>query len=125
MKFFNIRLDLSQNEFDVLTNCIDFNKLEEEVKKSTNLEIENDLLEKINNPKKIKYSFKKNSASEKATKVRSEKAKEKMKVAIEILQTQKKKITPYTISQICGVSFVTVKKYYDKDTLISLNEIKE
>lgn len=122
MKIFSVRLDLSEHEFDVLKRCIDFKKLEEEIKKSNDFKIENNLTQKINNPKQIEYSFKKHTASERATKVRSDKVKEKMKIAIKILQTQKKKITPYAISQICGVSFVTVKRYYDEETLTLLNE---
>ena len=45
-----------------------------------------------------------------ATKVRIEKVKYKMNIAIEILQTQKKEITHYAIAKISNVSFNTVKK---------------
>ena len=121
MKFFNMRLDLSEHEFNVLKNCIDFEKLNAEINKNP---IENKLISKINNPKKIEYSFKKHTASEKATKARTEKVKGKINLAIEMLQEQKMKITPYSISKLCGVSFVTVKKYYNENTLTSLNEIK-
>ena len=30
----------------------------------------------------------------------------------------------YSIAQVCGVSFTTVKKYLDADTLKSLNEVE-
>ena len=128
MTFFNKRLDLSQREYDCLKSCIDFKKLEEFVNKENDYldeyKVLNKLINKLNNPKIIEYSFKKHTASEKATRVRTEKAKKKIQIAIEILKTQKKKITHYSIAQVCGVSFTTVKKYLDDDTLKSLNEVE-
>ena len=52
------------------------------------------------------------------------KAKEKIQTAIDILRMSKQKITHYSIAQTCGVSFTTVKKYLDDDTLKSLNEME-
>ena len=37
---------------------------------------------------------------------------------------ENKKITHYSIAQTCGVSFTTVKKYLDDETLKSLNEVE-
>lgn len=56
-------------------------------------------------------SEKKQQATQKATKVRSEKAKEKIQNAINLLQLENKAITHYSISQASGVSYNTVKKH--------------
>ena len=128
MKFYNKRLDLSEDEFDCLKKYINFEKIEEAIKNfDPDYQIEateSKLLEKLNNPKKIEYSFKKYSASEKATKARTKKAKEKIQTAIDILRMSHQKITHYSIAQTCGVSFTTVIKYLDDETLKSLNEIE-
>lgn len=133
MKFFNKRLDLSESEFDCLKKYIDFEKMEEAIKnfdyeyyKKLNIQesIEASLLKKLNNPKEIKYSLKKIVATREATESRTKAAKEKIQNAINILRMENKKITHYSISQVAGVSFTTVKKYLDDDTLKSLNEIK-
>lgn len=120
MRFYNVRLDLSEGEFDILKKYIDFEKLEEK----KHIEVVQTLLEKLNKPKEIEYSFKKHTASEKATKARSSKAKEKMQNAINILRMENKIITHYSIAQMSGTSFNTVKKYFSDETLISLNEVK-
>lgn len=133
MKFFNKRLDLSENEFDCLKKYIDFEKMEEAIKnfdyeyyKQLNIQesIEASLLKKLNNPKEIKYSLKKIVATREATESRTKAAKEKIQNAINILRMENKKITHYSIAQTSGVSFTTVKKYLDDDTLKSLNEIE-
>lgn len=133
MKFFNKRLDLSESEFDCLKKYIDFEKMEEAAKnfdyeyyKKLNIQesIEASLLKKLNNPKEIKYSLKKIVATREATESRTKAAKEKIQNAINILRMENKKITHYSIAQTSGVSFTTVKKYLDDDTLKSLNEIE-
>ena len=105
MTFFNKRLDLSQREYDCLKSCIDFKKLEEFVNKENDYldeyKVLNKLINKLNNPKIIEYSFKKHTASEKATRVRTQKAKKKIQMAIEILKTQKKK--NYTLFNCSGL----------------------
>lgn len=89
MNFFTVRLDLSENEFEVLKNYIDFEKMKEAEKKfnkdeayykSMNIteSLESQLIQKINNPKKIKYSFKKVVATREATEKRSQNAREKI-----------------------------------------------
>ena len=133
MKFFNKRLDLSDSEFECLKNYIDFEKMEEAIKnfdyeyyKRLNIEepTEATLLKKINNPKEIEQSSKKVIATFKATEARSKKAKEKIQNAINILRMENKSITHYSIAQMSGVSFNTVKKYINDDTIISFNEIQ-
>ena len=81
-------------------------------------------LSKLNNPKEIEYSTNKSIAAMKATEERSKKVKYKMKIAIEILQTQKKEITHYAIAKISKVSFNTVKKHMSDEYIKSLNEMK-
>ncbi len=124
MKFFNKRLDLNESEFDCLKKYIDFEKMEEVVNKYKEECIESTLLEKLNNPKVIEYSQKRVVASFRATESRTKAAKEKIQNAINILRMENKKITHYSIAQTSGVSFTTVKKYLDDDTLKSLNEIE-
>lgn len=125
-----MRLDLSENEFEVLKSYIDFEKMEEAIKnfdyeyyKRLNIEepTEATLFKKLNNPKKIKYSLKKVVATREATEKRSQNAREKIQNAINILRIENKKITHYSISQVAEVSFVTVKKYISDDVLKKLN----
>ena len=117
------RVDLSELEYECLIKSIDFEKLEAFDKTYEEIEGFN-TVSKVNNPKNIKFSAAKNTASEKATKARTKKAKEKIQTAIDILRMSNKKITHYSIAQECGVSFTTVKKYLDDDTLKSLNEVE-
>ena len=117
------RLDLSKLEYECLIKSIDFEKLEAFDKTYEEIEGFN-TVSKVNNPKEIKFSAAKNTASEKATKARTKKAKEKIQTAIDILRMSHQKITHYSIAQTCGVSFTTVKKYLDDDTLKSLNEVE-
>ena len=124
MKFFNKRLDLNESEFDCLKKYIDFEKMEEAANKYKEECIESTLLEKLNNPKVIEYSQKRVVASFRATESRTKAAKEKIQNAINILRMENKKITHYSIAQTCGVSFTTVKKYLDDETLKSLNEVE-
>uniref|UniRef100_UPI004047E78C hypothetical protein n=1 Tax=Aliarcobacter sp. TaxID=2321116 RepID=UPI004047E78C len=132
MKFYNKRLDLSESEFEVLKKYIDFEAIEKAAKnfdseyyKKFNIKesIEASLLKKLNNPKEIEYSLKKVTATREATESRTKAAKEKIQNAINILRMENKKITHYSIAQTSGVSFNTVKKYINDDTIISLNEI--
>lgn len=117
------RIDLSELEYECLIKSIDFEKLEAFDKTYEEIEGFN-TVSKVNNPKNIEYSFKKHFASEKATKARTKRAKEKIQTAIDILRMSKQKITHYSIAQTCGVSFTTVKKYLDDETLKSLNEVE-
>ena len=126
MKLFYKRLDLSELEYDNLIKYVDFDKLKELEKEYENFEAFKgfNIVEKLNNPKEIEYSASKSAAAFQATKVRSEKVKYKMNIAIEILQTQKKEITHYAIAKISKVSFNTVKKHITDEYIKSLNEIK-
>ncbi len=72
----------------------------------------------------LEYSSNKSAAALQATEIRSKKVKYKMNIAIEILHTQKKEITHYTIAKISKVSFNTVKKHMSDEYIKSLNEMK-
>ena len=126
MKLFYKRLDLTELEYDNLIKYVDFEKLKELEKEYENFEAFKgfNIVEKLNNPKEIEYSASKSAAAFQATKVRIEKVKYKMNIAIEILQTQKKEITHYAIAKISKVSFNTVKKHITDEYIKSLNEIK-
>ena len=133
MDIFNKRLDLTDSEFDCLNRYIDFEKLKKDIEsfdseyyKIWNIQESSasTLLKKLQNPKEIKRSPKKAIASFKATESRSKKAKEKIQNAINILRITNEKITHYSISKCSGVSFTTVKKYLDEDTINTLNEIQ-
>lgn len=74
-------------------------------------ELVNKLHKKLCNAKVHVVSVRKQRATKKATEVRTDKAKEKIQNAINLLQLENKAITHYSISQTAGVSFNTVKKY--------------
>lgn len=71
----------------------------------------NKLHTKLCNAKLHCVSVSKKKATQKATKVRSDKAKEKIQNAINLLQLENKTITHYSIATTSGVSFNTVKKH--------------
>lgn len=70
-----------------------------------------ELIEKFIEAEPHIISWEKRRATQKATKVRSERAKEKMENAINLLHLENKAITHYSIAQTSGVSFNTVKKH--------------
>ena len=69
------------------------------------------LHEKLWNAKFHIPSHTKGNATKKATKVRTEKAKDKINNAINLLRLENKTITHYSIAQTSGVSYNTVKKH--------------
>ena len=79
-------------------------------------------LELLKGVKKIIIQEKKRKATQKANEARSKKAKKKIENAINTLRLKNKKINYTSIAKTAEVSFVTVKKYIDEDTLKSLNE---
>ena len=74
-------------------------------------ELKNKIYEKLKNAEIHYVSINKKLATQKATKVRSERAKDKINNAINLLQFENKPITHYSIAQTSGVSFNTVKKH--------------
>lgn len=106
---YKYRIDLDAYELDILSQYI--KEIKEEDVNAIELPTFNEIKQKIANPKKIKHSWKKIYATEKATEARSKKVKEKINNAINILRMENKEITPYQVAKVSGVSFVTVKKY--------------
>jgi len=106
------RLDLSLDEILLL-------KLVLEESSTNGLE---SILNKMDNIKIIKFSIEKIKATKEATKVRSNKAKEKIQNAINILRLEDKKITHYSIAKVGKVSYITVKKHISDDKIILLNK---
>jgi len=104
---FKYRVDLDYDKLEILQKYI--NKLDDIDERD--LELFNEIKEKINNPKKIKHSSKKYAAAIDATEARTKKAKEKIQNAINLLRMQNKKITYYAIAKESGVAYLTVKKY--------------
>ena len=98
-----------------------FNLLENEyneLKKAINLkEINDELLEKLNNPLKIYKTNSKLKAVQLASKKRSEIAKEKVINAINLLRLENSPISYANIQKVSGVSFNTVKKYVPESIL--------
>jgi len=116
------RLDMNLEEFKILLEL--FKELTNGRRGKKEYEYLLNDLELLKDVKQIIISKRKKEATKKATETRSKKVKEKIENAINILNLENKKITPYTISKTSGVSFQTVKKYISKDTLKSLNENK-
>jgi Ni,Fe-hydrogenase III large subunit len=105
-----LRLDLEENEILILKQIL------EEYQGDKELRSYNELIEKVNNPKEIKHSQAKTEATEKATKARSDKAREKIKKAVfelerELMRGNIKKVSHFAISKKSGVHINTVKKY--------------
>lgn len=100
------KLELTAEEMIFLRMSLDSNPNTPEEK-----EFVNRLHEKLWNAKFHIPSHNKKLATKKATKVRSEKAKEKIQNAINLLHLENKAITHYSIAQTSGVSYNTVKKH--------------
>ena len=111
------RIDLLKHEFEslkVLINYIkEYAKLYKE-RTGQELYIYDDLLEKLENPKKIHHD-KRFISTSKATETRMKRVKEKIINAINLLRLEDKKITAYAVSKASGVSYQTVKKYFDQE----------
>jgi Fic family protein len=60
---------------------------------------------------------KRKSAAAAATEARSQRAKEKIQNAINLLKIEGKEITAYQVSKVSGVHYATVKKYLDTEEI--------
>lgn len=76
-----------------------------------NINAPEELINKLHEAEEYIPSATKQLATQKATKVRSDRAKDKINNAINLLQLENKPITHYSISKTSGVSFNTVKKH--------------
>jgi len=106
------RLDLNFDEYLLLHKGFNFNNItkylnEDEAQK----EILSNLLNKMNNPKKIKTSHKKTTAALKAQSAKQKQSKRKIQNAINLLRLEGKKINAHSIAQTANISYNTAKKY--------------
>lgn len=118
------RIDLEVGEYEIFKEYLDLTPIEkafENTKDNQDNVFEN-ILNKINKPKIIKYSNKKIKAIQKATLSRSNNVKNKINNAINILRLENKQFTHYNISKTSTVAFQTVKKYIDDELLEKLNQ---
>ena len=103
---YKIKIELTMEELTFLIanlKTIDTNDKE--------LVLVNELYEKLVNVKPHFVSVRKQRATERATEIRSDRAREKINNAINLLHLENKTITHYSISKTAGVSFNTVKKH--------------
>lgn len=101
---YKIKIELTMEELiflRVTLNTIDTN----------DKELAEKLYAKLVNAKPHFVSVRKQRATERATEVRSDRAREKINNAINLLHLENKAITHYSISKTAGVSFNTVKKH--------------
>jgi Fic family protein len=63
---------------------------------------------------KIPPSKKKVESAKRASKIKADRAKEKVINAINLLRLQGEEITPYKVAKITGISYNTAKKYLKK-----------
>ena len=100
------RIELTMEELIFLT--VNLPRIEANEKE---LVLVNQLYEKLVNAKLHFISVRKKRATKRATEVRSDRAKDKINNAINLLQLENKAITHYSIAKTSGVSFNTVKKH--------------
>ena len=112
---YTYRVELDAYKIEILQKYI--KTIKEEDILDMDLIMFNELKEIINNPRKIKKSYKKSIAADNATEARTAKAKKKIENAMNILRMENKKLTHYAIAKMAGVSFVTVKKYISLDEM--------
>ena len=103
------RLDLTKKELDFFVESIkEFNHSQDlDLAKKIIQELTN----RINSGKEVKYSQKKSQAAKKATLQRAKMAKDKIVNAVNILRMENKNITEYAVAKVSGCSINTVKKY--------------
>ena len=104
-------------EFEVFGYKISIEK--KALKNKENREMPNDLrwalevLEKYG--KKIPPSKKKVESAKRASKIKADKAKEKVINAVNLLRLQGEEITPYKVAKTAQISYNTAKKYLQKE----------
>jgi len=117
------RINLTETEYELFKKYILLDEMDQEIKEiqKNGFDMYDNLIEKITNPTEVKFSVKKSIAADKATEVRSKRAKAKIENAINILRMENKPITYYSISKMGRVAFTTVQKYITADELKQLN----
>lgn len=103
---YKYKIELTEDELSFL--IVNFPIITNDEKELVNA---NELHKKFVSAKLHSVSEKKQQATQKATKVRSDKAREKINNAINLLHLENKPITHYSIATTSGVSYNTVKKH--------------
>jgi Fic family protein len=105
-------------EFEVFGYKISIEKkaLKEKNEMPNDLKWALEILEKYG--KKIPASPKKVESAKRASKIKADRAKEKVINAVNLLRLQGEEITPYKVAKIAGISYNTAKKYL-KDKKLS------
>ena len=99
------RYDLDKSEYKGLINLID--RLDDSVIKTM-------IIETLGKPKEILEKGRKHTATKNANRIKIETSLNAVNKAIELLKSQDKKITAYSISKVSKLSFNTAKKYLDQ-----------
>lgn len=107
-EFKHYRIDLDKIDMIELKMLIKY--AEEHIKEKETNSISESLLQKLNNPKKIKYDDRVSSRHASAI-AKEKKSKEKIQNAINLLRMEDKKITAYSVSKTAGVAHQTATKY--------------
>ena len=114
MKDSYVRLNLEDEEFEILKKNLDLKNLE-------NNEFSNSLMQKIENPIFISRSRKKELSAKNARNTRVLAKKYEIEKAIENLKIKNKTINFSDISRESGVHRMTICKYISKDDLEKIN----
>jgi F0F1-type ATP synthase membrane subunit b/b' len=72
----------------------------------------NDIYNKIKKQCEKEVSTKKRNATKKAIEARSNRAKQKIENAVNLMRLENEKINKNTVAKKAGVSYITVMKYY-------------
>jgi len=84
----------------------------EYTKEEWNNEVDiDDLIQKLQNGLNKPITSNKRNATKKATSIRMDRTKDKIINAVNLMNLENEKITPYSVSKKANVSYNTVKKY--------------
>ena len=115
-----MRITIQNDKASLIYQAIDFNR--SELKNILGQEVTQYLVElamQIRETELQPTSYKKVKATKTATTARENKAKEKIRSAVNMMNLQGDKININSVSKVSGVAYNTVKKY--KNLLISIS----
>jgi len=112
------RVDLSYDHLKLLQKYLDEIKDIDE----RDLIMFNEMKQIVNNPKEIKRSVSKMVAMDKAREVKTDRVKEKISNAINLLRLEQKKFTHYSIAKAANIAYMTVRKHISQERLDELNK---
>jgi len=112
------RVDLSYDHLKLLQKYLDEIKDIDE----RDLIMFNEMKQIVNNPKEIKRSVDKMIAMDKAREAKTNRIKEKINNAINLLRLEQKKFTHYSVAKAANVAYMTVRKHISQEKLDELNK---